>query len=180
MYFARVNYQALKRSECIQLLEHKDIVLHQKDQKIHYLLYELEQLKRAIFGSKSERFVPEVSPEQLSLFEALQKKIATLQKETIRYDRTKKSAKRKPKRTKLPVELRRETRIIEPDVDTTEMKKLGKEVQEKLAIKPLELYVEQTVRPKYKDKLGNFHIAQLPPDPFQKAWLPQVWQLILQ
>ena len=157
-----MNYQALKRSEHIQLLQQKDL-------KIHYLQFELEQLKRAIFGSKSERFVPEVSPDQLLLFEELQKQITTLQEESTSSDRTKKQAKRKPKRTKLPAELRRETTIIEPDVDTAKMTKLGKEVQEKLAIKPMELYVKQTVRPKYKDNQGNFHIAQLPSDPFPKS-----------
>ena len=74
-----MNYQALKRSEHIQLLQQKDL-------KIHYLQFELEQLKRAIFGSKSERFVPEVSPDQLLLFEELfiQNIHETAKKETER------------------------------------------------------------------------------------------------
>lgn len=49
------------------------------------------------------------------------------------------------------------------------MEKKGEQVTEKLAIVPAKVYVEKTVRPKYKDQQGVFHIAELPSDPFPKG-----------
>lgn len=161
MYFRVVNYAALKRSEHLELLK-------EKDNKITFLSFELEQLKRALFGSKSERFVPATAnPEQLALFKELEKQIAELQKESITYSR--KKVKRKPKRTKLPEDLERVVTILEPEVDTTGMRKMGNEIKEKLAFVPAKLYVEQTLRTKYKDERGVFYIADLPSDPFPKS-----------
>lgn len=160
MYFNVVNYAALKRSDHIKLLE-------EKDQKIQHLLFELEQLKRVLFGSKSERFIGTPSPEQLKLFAALQEELAAVQEEQISYKR--KKVNRKPKRTKLPDTLERVVTVLEPEEDVSQMEKIGEQVTEKLSIIPAKAFVEQTVRPKYKDKKGAFHIAELPSDPFPKS-----------
>ena len=159
-YINSVNYASLKRSDHLQLLR-------EKDEKIRYLSFELEQLKRALFGSKSERFVSSTIAEQLELFATLERQLVELQEEQISYKR--KKVKRKPKRTKLPEHLERVVTILEPEVDVSAMQKLGQAVQEKLAFVPAKLYVEKTVRPKYKDRQGTFHIAELPPDPFPKS-----------
>ena len=160
MYFNVVNYAALKRSDYIKLLE-------EKDHKIQHLLFELEQLKRALFGSKSERFIGIHSPEQLRLFTALQEELTALQEEQISYKR--KKVKKKPKRTKLPDSLERVVTVLEPAGDVSQMEKIGEQVTEKLSLIPAKAYVEQTVRPKYKDQEGAFHIAELPSDPFPKS-----------
>jgi hypothetical protein len=55
---------------------------------------QLEELKRMIFGSKSERFIPAIQ-EQLSLFEELiEKSEKELEKHTIVYQREKASKKK--------------------------------------------------------------------------------------
>ena len=159
-YLNVVNYASLKRSDHLQLLR-------EKDEKIRYLSFELEQLKRALFGSKSERFEHSVIAEQLELFAALERQIVELQEEQITYKRRK--VKRKPKRTKLPEHLERVVTILEPEVNVDVMQKMGEAVQEKLAYTPAKLYVKKTVRPKYKDSKGAFHIADLPPDPFPRS-----------
>ena len=159
-YLNWVNYASLKRSDHLQLLR-------EKDEKIRYLSFELEQIKRALFGSKSERFVSSTTAEQLELFATLQRQLAEVQEEQISYKR--KKVKRKPKRTKLPEHLERVVRIVEPEVNVDAMQKMGEADQEKLAFTPAKLYVKKTVRPKYKDSKGAFHIADLPPDPFPKS-----------
>ena len=57
------------------------------------LRFQLEQLRRAIFGSKSERFVPE-NPDQLRVdFDMGEQVVAVPEKEEIAYTRLKKQKK---------------------------------------------------------------------------------------
>ena len=57
----------------IQVLEQQVAIEREKRQaaedRVSVLEHELAQLKRLIFGSKSERYVPETNTEQLTLFE---------------------------------------------------------------------------------------------------------------
>src|SRR5271170_975807 len=68
------------------------------------LQFQLDQLKKMLFGSKSERFVPEVDPQQVSLdfgdIPEVTKEEPVI--ETITYDRKKGSGKQKPSRQPLP------------------------------------------------------------------------------
>ncbi len=131
------------------------------------LKFELEQLKKAIYGSKSERFT-QIDPDQANLFGAEQEKQVASQEDEQLITVKKKRKGKQPVRNKIPEYLRREEVIVEPDVDTAQMKKIGDQVSEKLEIKPAEIYVIKTVRPKYLDGDGNFHIATLN-DPFPKS-----------
>ncbi|NEP91465.1 MAG: transposase, partial [Okeania sp. SIO2C2] len=115
------------------------------------LRHELEQLKRLIFGSKQERFVPTQVPEQLELElgqEVVQEQ-AESDTETITYQRRKKLH---PGRTKLPDNIPTEEIIIEPEEDTTNMILIGEEVTETVDYQPGVLLKRRYVRRKYARK----------------------------
>ena len=145
-------------------------IIENKDKIIFQLKFELEQLKRTVFGSKSERFVPEQSPEQLDLFDGQhQAKIesAVVEKEEVHFTKTKQK-KGQPVREKIPDHLERKGIILEPEVNISGMKCIGKVISEKLEITPPKLFVRQWIRPKYIDAQGKIHLAELPSDPFPK------------
>jgi transposase len=109
------------------------------------LKHEIANLKRLIFGSKNERFLPaNVTPSQLSLDmqaeEVAQCSVVKAQK--IEYIRnTNQITKEHPGRTKLPEHLERREIIIEPAEVTEGCKKKGEEVTEELEYKPGKLPV---------------------------------------
>jgi transposase len=90
------------------------------------LRHELEQLKRLVFGSRHERFVPATPQEQLALgLEAARSSsqpISPAQIQTIEYTRTKKASTEKVNtgRMKLPADLPREEVLLEPDQDVVD------------------------------------------------------------
>lgn len=132
---------------------------------------ELDQLKRMIFGSKSERFVPaESAPGQLSLLDVAAqqqepKKVAVPAHERKQHDQ------KKPSRNLLPEHLERIEKIIYPqgfDANTT-APRIGEEVSEVLNYIPGKLIVDRIVRPKFKTEEGKITIAQLPSRPIAKG-----------
>ena len=137
---------------------------------------ELNQLKRLIFGSKNERFIPSVSADQLALDIAIQQKEQAIvpATETIQYERKKAT---KPEREKvqtgrmaLPASLPREQVIIEPSVDVTGWRKIGEEKTEELERIPGKLFVRQYIRSKYVDPKGEqIVIGELPVRPIDKG-----------
>ncbi|HEX8675587.1 MAG TPA: IS66 family transposase [Segetibacter sp.] len=141
--------------------EHIDYkVLYEQSQiAIASLTHQLEQLKKMIFGSKSERFVAiddKAATAQLSLdldAETIaQCKITDAKKITVirtKTEVTQNNPKAHPGRMKLPEHLRRETTILQPETDVTGLKKIGDEVTEVLDFIPGELFVKQYIRPKY-------------------------------
>ena len=123
------------------------------DLQITALQQELANLKRLIFGSKNERFVPaESSPSQLSLDMQTDAVAACSVTKTqkIEYIRnTNQITKEHPGRTKLPEHLERREIIIEPAEVTDGCKKIGEEITEELEYEPGKLFVNRYVRPKY-------------------------------
>ncbi len=124
--------------------------------QIASLQHQLDSLKKMIFGSRQERFIPvQPNPSQLSLVihtdEVAACSVASAQK--ISYTRTEVTVEQNPVhhpgRMKLPEHLRREAIIIEPCEDITGCKKMGEEITEVLDYIPGELYVKQYRRPKY-------------------------------
>ena len=117
------------------------------------LQQELANLKRLIFGSKNERFVPaESSPSQLRLdMQADAVASCSVTKaQKIEYVRnTTRVTKEHPGRTKLPEHLERREIIIEPAHLTEGCKKIGEEITEELEYEPGKLFVNRYVRPKY-------------------------------
>lgn len=140
------------------------------------LEHQLDQLKRLVFGKRSERFIPSVPPEQLSIDLNTQTAALTVAAtpvvQKIEYTRTqKKEASEKiPVRMKLPADLPREQVILEPAEDVTGMKKIGEEITEELERIPGKLFVRQYVRPKYAKADGQgVVIAELPVRPIDKG-----------
>jgi len=123
------------------------------------LTHQLQQLQKMIFSSRHERFIPsDDNKTNLQLSLALdagtiaQCKITDATK--VEYIRTKTEVtpnkpKAHPGRMKLPEHLRRETILLQPDTDTTGLKKIGDEISEVLDYIPGEFYVKQFIRPKY-------------------------------
>ena len=66
-----VNFHILETEKQIQqkdiLIEKKDVLLEKKESTISYLQFQLDQMKRLLFGSKRERFIAATNPEQLVL-----------------------------------------------------------------------------------------------------------------
>lgn len=145
--------------------------------KLTALTHELAQLKKMIFGSRRERFIPaaEASKAELQLVLGLEAETIAQCKIThatkVEYIRTQlevvdNKPKPHPGRMKLPEHLRRETILLKPDTDVSGLKKMGDEVTEILDYIPAELYVKQYIRPKYAapltDGLSTVITASLP------------------
>lgn len=120
--------------------------------KVLFLQQELDKLKRMIFGSKSERFVP-VDRLQLSLgLEGIEEeKQPEVKIQTITYSRNKSQKKEISghSRLPLPAHLPRIDKIIEPEGVIEGSKKIGEEITEVLDYKPGRLFVTRYIRSKY-------------------------------
>lgn len=127
-------------------------------------------LKKMIFGSKSERFQQEQSADQLSLFQQDgEDQPEQEEKQTITYER--KVSKKHEGRNAIPEHLPVEEIIIEPEEDTTGMKKIGEEITETLKYTPASLVKIKTIRPKYaRPEEQGIVIAPLPVRPIPKSY----------
>ena len=139
------------------------------------LRHELAQLKRLVFGSRHERFIPSIPQQQFALGLAVEK-IETPSPvgiQTIEYTRKQKkesTEKIQTGRMKLPADLPREQVILEPQQEVSGMKKIGEEITEELERIPGKLFVRQYVRPKYAKPQGDgVVIAELPARPIDKG-----------
>lgn len=141
----------------------KSQIIREKDKQISVLKAELKQLKKLIFGSKKERFIPDVNEEQLQLFLSDQELIEPIAEvKQISYDRTKKS--NHPGRNSIPDHLPIEEVVLEPeDIDVSTLEKIGEQVTETLKYTPASLIKKRIIRPKYIDrKNAKIHIANCP------------------
>ena len=117
-----------------------------------YVCFQLQELQRILFGSKSERFKSSTpDPLQLDLFASQSEEITiealVPETETVTYERSKE--KKHPSRSSFPEHLRREEEVIEPENIPQGAVKMGEAVTEILEYKPAEVYVRKIVRPKY-------------------------------
>jgi len=120
--------------------------------EVGYLKHELGQLRRLIFGQKRERFVPEMTANQIQIdLGEVAAEVLPEKTEPVSYTRRIPSAKKQTphSRNPLPAFLPRQDIIIEPAVDTTGMKKIGEEITEELEYEPGKLFVKRYIRPKY-------------------------------
>lgn len=145
---------------------------------IALLQQELLQLKKMIFGSRQERFVAELAPNQLSLGITPEPLAVTdmIDSRRVEYIRTniKTTPVVHPGRNKLPDHLRREEVILEPDHIPVGSKKIGQIETELLECIPAELYIKKYIRPKYLLPAegaieSTIIIADLPAQPIDKC-----------
>ena len=154
-------------------IEQEQFVSVSKYEKIlsenEYLKQQLQELKRMIFGSKSERFVP-TDDSQLSLFN-IEQEILKSETEEITYTREKaQKEKKNAVRAKIPAHLPRIEEIIEPEDVDEGSKKIGEEITEILEYNPARVFVRKIVRPKYaRSSNEGVSIAELPSLPIPKG-----------
>ena len=154
----------MSKDEQIQQLSSENSLLTSENV---YLKWELSQLKKLIYGSKSERKITIIPDEdQLYLFgedpQEAGQEVEAEQKEIITYEREN-STKTHPGRHPFPQHLPVEEVIIQPDYDITGLTKISEEVTETLDYTPASLVIKRVIRPKYAQSDGHgVLIAQLP------------------
>lgn len=138
--------------------------------KVTYLQLELEKLKRMIFGTKSERFIP-ADPSQLSM-ELGQATQPHDEKPTeqITYTRQKPEKEKGHARMEISASIPRETIVIEPEEEVIDGRKIGEVITEVLDYTPGKLFVTRYVRPKYVlPNEEGIVIGQLPSLPIPRG-----------
>lgn len=151
-------------------LHNEELIL--KNEEINCLKDELSQLKKLIYGVKSERHIPALSPDQLSIFdkEETSQEEFPQNNEVITYTRSKNKKESHPGRNPLPEHLPVEEVIIEPEEDTQGLIKISEEVTDTIEYTPASLVIKRTIRPKYAKTEGQgVMIASLPDRPLPKS-----------
>src|SRR5690554_5960470 len=163
-------------------LQKSETKLQDKSSEVKWLTHQIAQLRRMLFGSKSERFEGDTNQMKIEFEEYAteeEKQDETTVKETITYEREKKSKKHNG-RNRLPENLKVVEHIIEPEEDTSEMKKIGEERTEILEYVPEKFFKLVLIRPKYvrlesnqelklNSQTKNVIVAQLPSRPIEKC-----------
>ena len=104
------------------------------------LKHQLAELRRLIFGAKSERFIAQ-DPAQSTLFDLPEEQNVETKTETITYERRKsQEEKKQPLRTELPAHLERRDEIIEPENIPQGSTKIGEAITEVLEYEPASVY----------------------------------------
>ena len=144
-----VDYKSLYEVAIVKL-EATQLELQASQLKVAELTLRVAQLEKMIFGSRHERFVPDNAAvaEQLALglqVEAIGER--TISKEEVTVIRTNIQVEKKPHpgRMALPADLPREIITIEPEGDTTHLKRIGEEITEQLDVTPSEFFVRRGV-----------------------------------
>ena len=146
------------------------------ESKLGQMQFQLDQIKRLVYGSKRERFIPTGDKNQMTLpFDVEPNPEQKQQQETITYKRKKAKRENHPGRLPLPDHLPVKEIIIEPEEDTTGMKCIGREVTDQLELVPAQLFILRYIRPKYiksEDEESLTYkgvIAELPVFPIEKG-----------
>ena len=143
--------------------------------QVMQLTLRVAQLEKMIFGSRHERFVPDngAVSEQLALglnAEAIGERRVTKEEVTVTRTNIQVDKKAHPGRMALPADLPREVVVIEPEADTTHLKKIGEEITEQLDVTPAAFFVRRYVRSKYALPQGEgVIIGKLPSQPIDKC-----------
>lgn len=157
-----------------ELYVHHQQTSEQNEARLKMLAFEMEQLKKLIYGSRSERFATtEQNSAQLSLgMQSEQVHASSVTgAQKISYTRKGKQGVKPdihPVRTKLPDHLPRVQVILEPDDKPLGAVSIREEKTEELDFQPGHFFVRQYIRPVYVQE-ETFIIADLPSRPLPKA-----------
>jgi transposase len=159
-----VNIEDLYQENQVLKKENEALVLQNS-----ILQFRLEQLEKALFGSKRERFVPDENANQTSLFasdiEGGPSKSPESDDVIVGIIPKKKIRKKEIARNTFPVHLVREEQVIEPEGYQEGFKCIGQDETEILKYIPMELKVLKIIRPRYVDhsaKEKQIHQANIP------------------
>mgnify|MGYP003974314403 FL=1 len=146
------------------------------ESRLSLMQFEMDQLKRLIFGSKRERFISNETHGQMALpFDIPEPEHKQEEEpEQISYSRRKKNRDNHPGRMTLPDHLPVKETVIEPDQDTTGMKCIGKEITNQLEYEAAKFFIDRTIRPKYvkndtETETSTVVVAELPVFPIEKG-----------
>jgi len=150
VYFRSVGNASQTQQEYVTKEQYDKLLF-----EYEYLKQQLADLKRMIFGSKSERFVAS-DDSQLSLFDRKEEQVPGPEKIEVSYQKTKPNKEKKsPIRVALPAHLPRVEEIIEPDDIDENDRKIGEEITEILEYNPSRVYVRKIIRPKYEKQTNK-------------------------
>ncbi|MEO8149379.1 MAG: IS66 family transposase, partial [Bacteroidia bacterium] len=181
-YEELLQQNILQGQQLLQALSENKIILEQLAQyknnyntlegKFLLQQHELSQLKRMIFGSKSERFEPQMPASQTSLdLNVEPDAVIEVTEQQVTYTRKQVDKKSNHKgRLQLPAHLPRIIHQLEPEENTEGLKYFGEDITEELEYTPGKFFVNQFRRKKYV-KPGNEGVimAKLPPRPIEKG-----------
>ena len=175
LYFGDMN-------DTVSIAVHQELeaLYRQQTNELRAVKHELEQLKRMVFGVRSERFEPsegKKNPEQLSIgFDGV---AAATQEETEVKTKqiaahTRKANGTHKGRQPLPEHLPVEEIVIEPEEDTTGMKHIGDEITETVDYTPGVLLKRRYIRRKYaradvEEGQSEVIVGSLPNRPIHKG-----------
>jgi transposase len=163
---ALYEQQLSRATDLSEQMEKQSTVEADLREQIAAVTFELNQLRKMVFGSRRERFIPAPGITKAELQLALDLDAETIAEcrissaTKVEYIRTRVEVtavkpNAHPGRMKLPDHLRRETIILKPDVEVRGLKKIGEDVTEILDYIPPELYVKQYIRAKYAAPMGE-------------------------
>lgn len=140
-------------------------IIEKKDAEIAQLKHENAQLKKLIFGAKSEKYKPTpVDVNQLNMFADVAEGQVDNEAPTTTVKGYTKSKKAHSGRQPLPDHLPVEEVVIEPEEDTSDLKKIGEDVLEVLDYTPASIIKRRYIRPKYAKANGEGVLQATPPN----------------
>jgi transposase len=174
LYQTKVQEVEEKLQQSEARLQEKEEHFQKSEEKARYLQFEIDQLKRMLYGAKRERFVSNTPVAQLPLpfdIEEITPAAPPAQVEHISY--TRKKTKNKPKhsgRLDFPAHLPVEEIIIQPEESVEGLKFIGNEITKELDYTPARLFVRHYIRPKYAKPDGEGVVTgKLPVRPIEKS-----------
>ena len=184
-----MNLENLSKQELLKLIQRQDKLIEKQDFEaqnhlavISHQNHLIKQLRRMLFGAKSEQFktdlpaLKEIPFEEYATVE--EKSDETPVVETITVERKKNSTHKG--RAAIPAHIPVYEQVIEPTEDTTGMVKIGEERTEMLEYVPEKFFKFVIVRPKYavaeknqdislNPTSKNVVIAEIPSRPIPKC-----------